>query len=90
MTVVTIAGDNLVTFFGHHLHAHHNSLLADVEMAETANQAHAIHLAGLFLETPDEQHFAIGMKFLITGEFGWSRIFLRFGPGRGRRCHVGS
>jgi hypothetical protein len=54
--------------------------LADIEVAETANQAHAIHLASLFLETPDQQHFAIGMKFLVSVEFGWSRSFLRFRP----------
>src|SRR5688500_19948306 len=34
-------------------------LLADVEMTEAADEAHAVHLAGLLLEAPDQQHVAI-------------------------------
>jgi hypothetical protein len=35
-------------------------------VAETANQAHAIQLARLFLESPDEQHVAV-ILFEIFG-----------------------
>ena len=43
-----------------HLHADDDSLLADVEVAEAADQAHAVELAGLLLEAADQQHVAVG------------------------------
>ena len=62
-------------FFDRHLHADHDSFLADVEVAEAADQAHAIQLAGLFLETADQQHLAVGVNLLVTGEFGGTSAF---------------
>ena len=38
--------------------AHRDGLLADVEMAEAADLAEAVRLAGLLLEAADEQHLA--------------------------------
>ncbi|MNL46388.1 hypothetical protein D3C87_1690950 [compost metagenome] len=70
VTVVTIGGDDLVAFFQGHLHADNDSFLADVEVTEAADEAHAIELAGLFLETPDQQHFAVGFQFVFFGEVG--------------------
>ena len=46
--------------FERHLHADDDRFLADIEMAEAADQAHAVELAGLFLEAADQQHVAIG------------------------------
>src|SRR6185437_15877593 len=59
VAVVAIAGDDLIAGFERHLHADHHGLLADIEVAETADQPHAVHLAGFFLEAADGQHGAI-------------------------------
>jgi len=53
MAVVAVAGDHLVAFLQRHLHADHHGLLADIEVAEAADRAHAVKLAGLFLEPAD-------------------------------------
>ncbi|GAB7551119.1 hypothetical protein NRB_06160 [Novosphingobium sp. 11B] len=41
--------------------------MADVEVAEAADQAEAVKLAGLFLEAADEQHLLIEMQELFLG-----------------------
>src|SRR6185437_15839358 len=60
VAVVAVAGDDFVAGFERHLHANHHGFLADIEMAEAADQPHAVHLAGLLLEAADGQHGAIG------------------------------
>ena len=70
VTVVAIAGDDLIARLERHLHADHDGFLADIEMAEAADQAHAVHLPGLLLEAADEQHGAVGGKLLLLAEFG--------------------
>ncbi len=70
MAVVAIAGDDRVALLQRHLHADHHGLLADVEVAEAADQAHAVHLAGLLLEAADQQHVAVGGEFLVLAEIG--------------------
>ncbi len=70
VAVVAIAGDDGVALFERHLHADHHGLLADVEVAEAADQAHAVHLAGLLLEAPDQQHVAIGLEFRFLAKVG--------------------
>src|SRR5712671_6948452 len=75
MAVVAVAGDDLVAFLDRHLHADHHGFLADIEMAEAADQAHAVHLAGFFLEPPDQQHFAEGLELPLLAE-------IRDGAGR--------
>ena len=82
MAVVAIARDHLVTRLRRHLHADDHRFLADVEVAEPADEAHAIHLAGLLLETPDHQHFAIGLEILLRRQRGGCLSTLR---GRLRR-----
>ena len=59
MAVIAVGGDDGVALLGRGLHADHHGLLADVEVAEAADQAHAVELAGLFLEAADQQHVAI-------------------------------
>ena len=44
------------------LHADHDGFLADIEVAEAADQAHAVELAGLLLEAADQEH--VGVEFL--------------------------
>ena len=68
MPVIAVAGDHLVAGFGGHLHAHHNRFLPDIEVAETADQAHAIKLAGLFLEAADQQHLAVSHQIFSARE----------------------
>ena len=53
-----------------HLHAGDHRLLADIEMAEAADIAHAVELPGLLLESADEQHQAIGGKLLLRARLG--------------------
>ena len=74
MAVVAVAGDDPVALFQRHLHADDDGLLADVEMAEAADQAHAVHLAGLLLEAADQQHVAVGAELLILGQFAGARV----------------
>ncbi len=70
VTVVAIAGNDLVAGLEHHLHADDDSFLADIEMAESANQAHAVHLPRLLFEAADGQHGAVGGKLLLLAEIG--------------------
>ena len=44
------------------LHADDDRFLADIEVAEAADQAHAVELAGLLLEAADQQHLAIVLE----------------------------
>ena len=60
VAVVAIGGNHLVAFDQRHLHAGDDRFLADIEMAEAADEAHAVELAGLFLEAAYEEHAAIG------------------------------
>ena len=53
-----------------HLHADDDGFLADIEVAEAADQAHAVELPGLLLEAADQQHVAVGGKLLLLVEFG--------------------
>ena len=57
-----------------HLHADDDGFLADIEMAEAADQPHAVHLARLLLEAADGQHGAVGGKFLLLAEVGDRRL----------------
>ena len=51
-----------------HLHADHHGFLADVEVAEPADQSHAVKLARTLLEAADQQHVAVGLKLLVAAE----------------------
>ncbi len=70
VAVVAIAGDDLVARLQHRLHADHDRFLADIEVAEAADQPHAVHLPGLLLEAADEQHGAVGGELLLLAEVG--------------------
>jgi hypothetical protein len=69
VAVVTVAGYDLIALFEGHLHADNDGFLTDIKMAKTADRTHPVELAGLFLETPDQQHVAQCAQFLIPGEF---------------------
>jgi len=70
VAVITIGGDHLVTLAHRHLEAGDHRFLADIEVAETADEAHAVELAGLFLETADQEHVPIGLQLLVLAELG--------------------
>ena len=59
VAVVAIGGDHRIAVAERVLHADRDRFLADVEVAEAADQAHAVELARLLLEAPDQQHLAI-------------------------------
>ena len=59
-----------------HLHADDDRFLADIEVAEAADEAHAVKLAGLFLEAADQQHLAVGVEFFFRGEAAVGEIGL--------------
>jgi hypothetical protein len=84
VAVVAIAGDNGILAGDRRLHADDDRLLADIEMAEAADQAHAVHLARLLLEAADQQHVAIVFEQFCRIDVGL------FGPGLalGRSRHV--
>ena len=47
------------------LHAHDHRFLADIEMAEAADQPHAVDLARLLFEAADQQHVAVEFQQVI-------------------------
>jgi hypothetical protein len=55
------------------LHADHDRFLADIEVAEAADQPHAVELARLLLEAADQQHVAVG--FFISSADGSGFVF---------------
>ena len=77
VAVVAIGGDHLVAVLERHLHADDHRLLADIEVAEAADMAHAVELAGLLLEAADQQHAAIGVKLLFLLNSGASAAVRR-------------
>ena len=77
--MVTVRGDDLVAGLKRHLHADDDGFLADVEMAEAADVAHAVQLPGLFLEAADEQHFAVGVELFVAREAIARRLLVAVG-----------
>ena len=69
VSMIAVSGYDLIAPFQGHLHADDDGFLADIEVAEPADRAHAVELAGLLLETPDQQHVAQRAQFLLPGEF---------------------
>ena len=87
VAVVAIGCNDLVALLDRHLHAHHHGLLADVEVAEAADEAHAVELRRLLLEAADEQHPAVGAELLVACEGG--DFLLAVGAGHVRRTPRG-
>src|SRR5262249_23277798 len=68
------------------LHADDHRLLADIEVAEPADEAHAVHLPGLLLEAADEQHVAVELQELGGADLRLLHLGLlglAFGDGHG-------
>ncbi len=81
--MVTVAGNDLVALLDRHLHADDDRFLADIEVAEAADQSHAVKLPGLLLEAADEQHVAVGGELLLLVELGHLGGVIH---GRSARC----
>ena len=84
VAVVAVAGDDAVGPGQRRLDAGDDRLLADVEVAEAADQPHAVHLPGTLLEAADEQHLAIEGEQLVVGRVVPLRIVWSFADGRDR------
>jgi hypothetical protein len=86
--MVAVGGNDRIAQLDGRLHAHHHGFLADVEVAETADQPHAIELAGPLLEAADQQHVAIErFQLLGVGRRGLRCGRLSFLRLRGRLRH---
>ena len=70
VAVVPIAGNELVARLQRHLHPNDDGLPADIKVAKSADETHAVHLPGLLLETADCQHGAISGELLLLAELG--------------------
>ena len=71
MAVVAVAGDDLVkALFDVGLYTHRHGFLADIEVTETPDQAHAVQLSGPLLEAADQQHLAVIAQELVLGRLG--------------------
>ena len=101
MAMIAITGDHLVAIAHGELHSHHDRFLADIEVTETADQPHAVHLAGLLLEPADQKHAAERQQLLFFRKFGNGGLIYReicarqqalramsrlFGLGNGHHC----
>jgi TPP-dependent pyruvate/acetoin dehydrogenase alpha subunit len=68
MAVIAIAGDHAVLADGHRrLKPDGDRFLADVEVAEAADQPQPVELPSPFLEAPDQKHLAIELQEIVLG-----------------------
>ena len=70
-----------VALLGGGLKTDDNGFLTDVEVAEAADESHAIELTGLFLESADQQHVAVVAKQFLGGNV-WFLCGFPCGHGR--------
>src|SRR5437868_3228673 len=85
--MVAIAGDDAVLADGQRrLQADRDRLLADIEMAEAADQAETVKLPGPLLEAANEQHLAVEFEHLVLRRLVGRRLGRTFAIGNlGRR-----
>jgi hypothetical protein len=67
--MIAIRGDDLIALLQRGLHADDDGFLADIEVAESADQTHAVELARALLEAADQQHVAIVLEQFVLGRF---------------------
>ena len=76
MAMVAVTGDHrILVAVERRLQTHRHGFLADIEVAETADQAEAVKLARLFFEAADQEHLLVEIQQLFLG----SLERLRFG-----------
>ena len=86
VAVAAVAGDDRILGPDGVIDADNDGFLADVEMAEPSDQAHAIHLADLLFEAADQQHLAVEIQEELVGDHilvgvRLACLRLRGGPG---------
>ena len=59
MPMIAITSDDRITLIKRMLHADNDRFLADIKMAETADQAHAVKLPCALFKAADQQHVLI-------------------------------
>src|SRR3954462_15882686 len=85
MAMVAIAGDDAVLADGHRrLETDGNRFLADVEVAEAADEAEPVKLAGALLEAADEEHLAVEIEELLLAWLEPFQLGRTLAMGRGR------
>ena len=90
MAVIAIAGDDAVQpRLQRRLQPHRDCFLADIQMAEAADQAEAVKLPGLFLEAADQQHLLVQIEQLVLAGLIALRFRWAFAIGDCRRRAVG-
>src|SRR5262252_3834507 len=82
VSVIAVAGNDLIALLKDHLHADDYGFLTDVEMAKAANQSHPVHLPCFLFKAADGQHGAIGGELLLLAE-------ISDGSGVGARSFLG-
>jgi len=90
VAMIAVGGDDGVGLIGRGLGADDDGFLADVEVAETADQAHAVHLSGLFLEPADQQHLPVMAQNFICIGVGNNGGCRRLAPAYGCFCRLGT
>src|SRR5579864_7545697 len=85
VAVIAVRRDDAVALFCGGHDADDDRLLTDIEMAEAADEAHAVHLPRLFLEAADEQHVAVILQKLRRRYLGLFE--LRGSRPALRQCH---
>ena len=78
VTMIAISGDQLITIFHRHPDAGDDRFLTNVQMAEPADETHAIELAGLFLEPANKQHVMVDLELLLLVKLRHNRTDRRF------------
>src|SRR5690606_8010220 len=67
MAMIPVRGDDGILLLDIGVHADDDGFLADVEVAEAADEAHAVELPRLLLEAAYEQHVAVELEELGGG-----------------------
>jgi hypothetical protein len=81
VAVIAIRGDDLVALLQRGLHADDDGFLADIEVAEAADEPHAVELARALLEAADQQHVSVVLQQLVFARFSGMRAVRAIGRG---------
>jgi hypothetical protein len=69
VAMIAVSRYDLIARLERHLHADDDGFLTDVQVAETADRAHAVELTSLLLEPANQQHVAQCGQLLFAGKF---------------------
>ena len=66
MAMIPVRCNDLIVILQRRLDPDHDGFLANIEMAKSADLAHAVELTGLFFETADHHHVAIILEEVFS------------------------